>query len=249
MNTVPEKNQQNGGVTLFDDKTLWIAGISAAVLLIIIKLLFFFPRGVSDTAPFILTDLAKLIERMRDLAGRFYLWTIAYITLLAVFSKYLQNMKLDGARKAIFLIMAITGLSLIPELYGKLSGSYYYHYGDHITLNNVISGIFFIVNIIAQMYIAAALLNYSDHKNVWIKRLAVTMIIIAGIPLIDIVFFLPYLGTSLFNIDLNNWYGIYEFEIIAPVNRVSAIFKSVSMIVLYYIFFRIFIEEKKKIRS
>jgi len=249
MNTTPDNDNRTGNPAVFEDKTLWIIGMVTAVVLIITELLFFFPKGISDTAPFILTDLAGLIESMRNFAERFYIRTIAYIALLAVFSKYLQNLGMDAVRKAIFLIMAIFGLSLIPELYGKMTGTYDYQFGESVTLNNIISAILYVVRMIAQMYIAAALLNYSVFKDVWIKRLAVTMIIIVGMPLIDTVFFLPYLNHTLFDIDFQDWYGISEYDIIVPVNKISAIFRSVFTIVLYFLFFRIFLNEKEKIHS
>lgn len=243
MSTSPDKGNNNKNAPVFQDKTLWVIGITTAIILIIIKLLLFFPKHISDTAPFILTDLAMLIEKLRGFVERFNIWTIAYIAMLAVFSKYLQDMKLHGVRKAIFLIMAATALLLILQLYKNTTGPY--DCGGKISVNAIISGICQIASTGAIMYIAAVLLNYKGYRAQWLDKLAIVLIIIIGIPVLDFIPIIMFFVLSWTESNLN--YIIDDFEISSYIFKASTTARLVFSVLEYYIFYRIFLDAKKSL--
>lgn len=243
MNASSDKGNHNENTPVFQDKTLWITGMTTAIILLIIKLLLFFPKDISDTAPFILTDLATLVENLRNFIERFNIWTITYIVLLSVFSKYLQDLKLHGVRKAIFIIMAATALLLILQLYGRTSGSY--DCGGKISINGIVSGICYLAKAGATMYIAAILLNYKGHRTLGFDKLAIVLLINMAMPILDYATILIFPVLSWTDSNLYNDYGIHDYEISLCIYKINKIARLVFSVLEYYIFYRIFSDAKK----
>lgn len=97
------------------DKNIWLAGMILAVVLIVIQSLSLFPRNISDDSPFLLRDLNHIAKAIHNSTQVYRLKEIVYIFILVIFSRYLRYFEMHGVRKAIYIIISTTALTLLSS--------------------------------------------------------------------------------------------------------------------------------------